>query len=106
MKKLKFIKDDNKLWFIDLPNWIGSHSALQMVAGADTLLDLLSNNGKEVTIEVKKKPFEGYTDRLQRIRFNDLGADYIHNDSLNVWLCAVTIFVFGYFPSNIYFKKL
>ena len=39
----RFNKEDGK-WYIDLPDWTGTKGELQMVGGADTLLDHLSNN--------------------------------------------------------------
>ena len=41
VKILKFNKESNGKWYIDLPKWKGKKSALQMVCGADKLLDLI-----------------------------------------------------------------
>jgi hypothetical protein len=49
MKNYKFNKEQG-CWYIDLPNWAGTKGELQMVAGADTLLDHLSNNVTTVNI--------------------------------------------------------
>ena len=45
MKNYTFNKEQG-CWYIDLPNWEGTKGELQMVGGADTLLDRLSNNGR------------------------------------------------------------
>ena len=56
MKNYTFNKE-NGSWYIDLPNWEGTKAELQMVAGADTLLDKLSNQGTSVnvTMSIEKK---------------------------------------------------
>lgn len=110
--RLKFVKEDSKNWYIDLPNWTGRKSALQMVAGADTLLDLISCGTDEVILFVSNHDFDGaeVITKVRKSWFN--GADYhcktykgveINHD---LWLCNVTKFVLGYFPEKIYFAKL
>ncbi len=37
MKKFKFNKEAQNRWYIELPEWTGSKSELEMVFGADTL---------------------------------------------------------------------
>ena len=56
MNNYTFNKDNNN-WYIDLPNWTGTKGELQMVGGADTLLDHLSNNGTtvNVTLTIEKE---------------------------------------------------
>ncbi len=36
--------------YVNFPNWTGTKAKLQMVGGADTLLDHLSNNGTTVNV--------------------------------------------------------
>jgi hypothetical protein len=46
----RFIKEGTE-WYIDLPEYIengGSKGDLQMVEGADTMLDIISAGGDEV----------------------------------------------------------
>jgi hypothetical protein len=109
--RLKFIKENNGNWYIDLPNWTGRKSALQMVSGADTLLDLMSEGSKSVEIFVSHEDFDG-AELLEKKRncwFN--GADYFIKTydnkviDLDVWLCDVTKHVLGDFPDEIYFAK-
>lgn len=109
---LKFVNENNNNWYIDLPNWTGRKSALQMVSGADELLDLISNNNNEVTLYVSFNDFDG-ANRIKLVNkcwFN--GANYIcdryDNKTINhkLWLCDVTKFVFGRFPDVIYFAPI
>ena len=39
--QLAFVKEKSGRWYIDLPEWEGAHANLEMVAGADLLLDHL-----------------------------------------------------------------
>ena len=41
MKNLKFKKEEDNKWYIDLTEWTGDKADLEMVAGADILLDIL-----------------------------------------------------------------
>jgi len=35
-RKLKFYKEADERWYVELPEWEGSKADLEMVAGADT----------------------------------------------------------------------
>lgn len=121
MKHLNFIKEfETGRWYIDLPQWDGNKEDLEMVSGADTLLDYLairkiSNNIYEsennVTLLVNENSFN-HSDKLILTRLADeLGNGAYYNvemkdyfdDIFEIWLCDVTKFVFGYFPKVIYF---
>ena len=111
MMILKFYREDDN-WYIDAPTWKGRKSALQMVAGADTLLELIGGGNPIVKIYVTEEYFGGSNclEFVKKSWFN--GADYIiknydGNDiNLKVWLCGVTKFVLGKFPKKIYFDKI
>lgn len=109
MKYLEFRKTNNTEWYIVLPDYPGDISDLQMVCGADTFLDLLSEGDDNVTLTVSLTPFD-FSDTLEKVRDDaDLGgAHYIlnkYNQTYEMWLCAVTEFVLGYMPEKIYFTK-
>ena len=112
MKKLRFYKEKSKYWYADIPQWTGRKSALQMVAGADKLLDYIAKGRSEVYLHFSENEILN-ADKLFLIKkcwFN--GADYKINKylgkeiNLKVWLCNVTKFVIGYFPEKIYFKEV
>lgn len=115
MRIYRFYKDEYG-WFIDLPNWEGEKYDLQMVAGADTFLDLLSQGENDVYVTLSTKPFENcevlmfeHYGRLEAWELGE-GAWYVLNSykgldyDLKMWLCDVTKFVFGDLPDKIYFK--
>ena len=54
MKTYRFIKLED-YWFIDLPEYIeqgGNPGDLQMVDGADTMLDVMAENGDSVSLTI------------------------------------------------------
>ena len=88
-------------WYIDLPEWQGPRANLEMVAGADTMLEVFANGQERVNVT-----FTNY-------EANDIEADLLLNhisggtytvtrmneNYSNVpermWLCGVTKFVFN-----------
>lgn len=110
-----FVKE-GKQWFIDLPEYLaqGGHKAdLQMVEGADDLLDFMAKGKKSVKLQLDTQPFED-ADVLELLELCEAptgGGYYIlrtyRNHTLNkqIWLCDVTLFVFGDMPEKIYIKK-
>ena len=59
--QLAFVKEADGMWYIDLPNWTGSHANLAMVAGSDDLLDHILKGNNRVEIEAVKSdtPIDG-----------------------------------------------
>ncbi len=106
MKTYTFNKEEGK-WYIDLPEWQESKSALQMVAGADILLDELSNNQTSVNISIStKQKLDDYT-TLKKVMNTPLTGGALYHLGLKpIWLCDVTKFVFGEFPQKIHFKVI
>ncbi|KAA6341295.1 hypothetical protein EZS27_010882 [termite gut metagenome] len=152
--KLRFVKIANK-WFCDIPDYEGMIEELEMVDGADTMLDDISNYYKKVsdpnTIHVIKEwddelrafvnvkcnytldnggifdsscrtlVLDVYTEegedtwgkasvKLNLLSSHGVGATYeVNDDKLSksiltvekVWLCPVTIEVFGNYPKKL-----
>lgn len=112
-KQLSFIKETTGGWYIDLPKWTGGKGALQMVAGADTMLDMLSEGNNNVKIDVSFTPFPNATE-LKKLRIPTFGNGAFYKVvSCNgvklgstIWLCNVTEFVFGEFPKKMYINVI
>jgi hypothetical protein len=116
MKQHRFIRE-NSGWFIDLPEYIargGSKADLEMISGADTMLDIIAAGKNEVTLKIDTAPFDN-ADELILTELCDpvLGGGYYHmnqfeNKDVNkdLWLCEVTRFVFNDIPARIYVKRL
>lgn len=111
--KHKFYKDENNNWFIFLPEYPGQKEELQMVDGADTMLDIISQGEDEVSLFLSLEQFDGSYVLEHKRDAEELGngAYYVLNEyqgisfELEMWLCDVTKFVFGYFPKMIYFCR-
>lgn len=103
-------------WYIYLPAFIeqgGSKGDLQMVEGADTMLDIMSNGGNTVTLFIGETPSAG-ADMLELTEKCDpyIGGGYYLLRSWEdrpvmqtMWLCAVTEYVFGYLPERIFIRR-
>jgi len=109
----KFVKEDTGRWYIDLPDWQGVKADLEMVEGADTMLDHVGEGSKIVELILAEEPFGGSSE-LQLIEdYKDHvgGGIYLLKEyegqivNQQMWLCDVTKFVFGKLPPFIYFKK-
>jgi hypothetical protein len=115
MKTYRFIKQGNE-WYIDLPEYLeqgGAQGDLQMVEGADKMLDIMSSGEEIVSLTIAKEPFEG-ADLLSLTEKCDpyLGGGYYimkqyEGTEINrtMWLCRVTEFVFADIPSEIYVRR-
>ena len=114
-RRLKFNKEISG-WFVDLPEWEGSHDDLQMVCGADTWLDILCQGEWYVWLTISDEPFDG-ANELKLNGVDKLNGEFVGSGttyslekyigipySLDMWLCDVTLFVFGKFPEIIYYK--
>lgn len=109
VREFKFYKDEGG-WFVDLPEWEGTKADLAMVSGADTMLDIISQGENDIMVLLSTEEFNG-SNRLEFIRESPEmgeGSWYLMKTykgieyNLELWLCDVTIFVFGNFPQNIY----
>jgi hypothetical protein len=109
---LTFVKEDNGNWYIDLPQWKGSHGNLQMVGGADDLLDFMGTNPVTVSCisSTEDKEIPGYF-KLRRGEWGlTQGAFYqvegLEGFEQEIWICPVTLYVLGKYPEFIYLKQL
>jgi hypothetical protein len=109
IREFKFYKDEGG-WFVDLPGWEGNKADLAMVSGADTMLDIISQGENDIMVLLSTEEFDG-SNRLEFLRESPEmgeGSWYLMKTykgieyNLELWLCDVTIFVFGEFPKNIY----
>ncbi len=114
VKTLKFYKESENRWYVDLPEWPGSKSDLEMVYGADSMLDYMAEGEGQIWLVLSDEAFEN-ADELRFLRLTpeiENGAFYkIENYkgieiNLEVWLCDVTKFVFGDFPKTIFIATI
>lgn len=108
--RVRFYNRDGS-WYADLPEYIesgGTEADCLMVSGADTWLDFLSNYGDNIVLELSAE--EPLTHSITKIHEDDFGATYMayeYNEkpiNHQMWLCPVTLFVFGNYPQTIYYR--
>lgn len=103
IRKITFVKEDDNRWFVVLPEWEGDKDDLEMILGADTMLDVLADGNTVVDLLLSDEPFN-HKFELKFIR-EDMGGSFYQVDeplSMEIWLCSVVKFVFGEFPKTIY----
>jgi hypothetical protein len=106
MKYFKFVRENSGRWYIVLPEWEGDRADLEMVLGADTMLEIYAQGENKVELSISTEHFDG-AHELQYIRPEGGGGWYNYKSDIQefeVWLCFVTKFVFGYFPQRIYLR--
>ncbi len=105
-RKFRFYKEHDSRWFVDLPEWEGDKDDLEMVMGADILLDILSSNSDYCYVTLSDEAFDGA--KILTYDHNENSPGYYNNDAWHgpstIWLCHVTEFVFGRYPDKIYFS--
>lgn len=109
---LTFEQDPDGRWYIVCPEYPGPRANLEMVAGADELLSVISKESGDnpVTIKVSKEGHPKSSVVVLERKEVGYGATYeVTWDYTNesgkvpeVWLCPVTLFVLGEYPKYIY----
>jgi hypothetical protein len=109
---IRFYKEDYK-WYADLPKYIeeegGSKDDLEMVAGADTWLDILSEDGNEIHLKILTEPFPNFEAKLLYVgdhAINGEGTYVVYPDNHQLWLCGVAVWLFKEYPQAIYYKVI
>lgn len=87
-------------WYIDLPEWLGPRANLEMVAGADTMLDVFAQDQERVNVTFTNYEAPEITPDLLLTHVGEgtysvtqLNEKYA-NAPAKMWLCGVTKFVF------------
>ena len=104
-------------WYIDLPKYIeqgGYKEDLAMVEGADTMLDTMADGKSSVTLTLATESFKGADELVLTQKCDPIvgGGYYLLKQwegkvvMHDMWLCAVTEFVFGYLPEKIFVKRI
>ena len=108
---LDFYKLGVNSWFADVHSWTASIMNLQMVMGADELLEYLAKGDRVVRLQISSVPSDG----LHLKKTDDIygGANYIIVDGpedctvKSVWLCGVNNYFWGGLaPDDIWFKRI
>jgi hypothetical protein len=80
-----------------------------MVAGADDFLDELAGDKGEVKLQISEQKTRGFYELKRCDEIPTVSGRYYFDDQtdLLMWLCDVTLWVFGgVFPETIYYKSI
>lgn len=120
---LSFEQDPDSRWYVIFPGWPLERAHLEMVAGADDMLNLLDKQEQKhlVTVSVipssKQRQLEGYI-QLTCVKSSLSGGGFYTVQGLEgwgtpgakrekqLWLCPVTLCVLGRYPKYIYVKTV
>lgn len=120
---LSFEQDPDSRWYVIFPGWPLERAHLEMVAGADDMLNLLDKQEQKhlVTVSVipssKQRQLEGYI-QLTCVKSLLGGGGFYTVQGLEgwgtpnakrekqLWLCPVTLCVLGRYPKYIYVKTV
>lgn len=112
-RTFRFYKELDNRWYADVPEWTGFKEELEMVSGADTMLDIIAQGESEVRLKLSTKHFDNSSClKLLREDSEIGGGHYVMEKyigiefNLELWLCEVTRFVLGCIPENIYIAKV
>ena len=115
VKNLTFVKLAGS-WLVQLPDYPGHYSELEMVLGADVMCDMIDTfDTGSIAVTVSDKPsYDEFGTREYILDFVNSttdstgeqdGANYrLREYKLDVWLCNVTKYVFGEFPATFYIR--
>lgn len=113
IQKVKFYKEKSGRWYIDLPEWEGTKEDLEIVLGADELMNLLAQGDDEIYVQIGDEKFPGANQMIMvEMGSIDMGGAWYLVPSigqiefnLRLWICDVTKFIFGQFPETIWFYR-
>jgi hypothetical protein len=114
-RTIRFHKNAKHEWYADIPEWGGAIEDLQMVEGADELLNWIAVSENECKLLMADEHIdESEILHLVYAREENLGGggDYLLEQfkgeykNHKIWLCGVTVFVFKQLPEKIYFKEI
>ena len=102
MEKYRFYREEDGRWYVDLPEWTGDKEELEMVSGADLLLEALGHGEAWVSVELSTDYVADWP------KLTHVGDGFYSNDAWHgpstIWLCSVTEWVFGYYPLEIWYN--
>lgn len=107
---------ENGAWHIDCPRFlqqIGNEADFTLLQGAKRILDFIAKGATKMTITMDTQPLEK-AGILQLVELGDASKGGGYYQVLNnegkllkrkLWLCDVTLFVFGDIPERIYIRR-
>ena len=98
-------------WFVILPEWDGDQEDLEMVEGANKMLDSLTTDGMYSSLDISMEDPEDEDNFTLDIEahdedgafYNVIGCDKFEG---TIWLCNVVHFVFGDHPDRLFCRVI
>lgn len=112
MREFRFYKAPKGTWWLDSEEYIlqgGDPRDLQMVAGADDFLELMSEDSGEVKLQISEQKVKDFYELKRVDEIPTVAGRYYYDDQSEclMWLCPVTLWVFeGRYPEIIYYKPV
>lgn len=104
-----FYKKEER-WYADIPETIahgGTEENNEMVAGADTWLDINSKGHDKIILQISNDTIlDNESGRLLNIDSKGEGWYLDYPSTLELWLCPVVTLLFHKYPQIIYYKIL
>ena len=105
--EISFERFESGRWYVVFPEYEGDQEDLEMVEGADKMLDALSSDGLYSTLNVGiEEPDSGEYFTMELEAHDEDGAFYNIKDCPQyegtIWLCNVVHEFFGNHPDRIY----
>ena len=107
IRTITFKKESDTRWYAEISEWKGTKDELEMVMGADDMLNMLSDGEDTVSLAFSTEIINtNITLDFLREEFNGAWYKFTHEIGVtyDIWLCSVTKFVFNEYPTKIYFK--
>lgn len=114
IRYIDFEKTTDGKWYLVLPGWMGDKEDLEMVMGADKMLDRLDFQGKnKITLRVTNFIPSDLRISLSSIGGLEIGGAFyeVHFESIGqappeIWLCDVIKTILGEFSEILYIEPI
>lgn len=118
MLNLTFYREWDGRWYVDLPDFPGEQAELEMVLGADSMLDIYAQGENRINLTIFldeqealiNKGVDRFDTFIKDKEDIESGAIYVtkkvngiaYKEDFLIWLCDVTKWVFGNFPDKLF----
>jgi hypothetical protein len=99
-----FYKTAQNRWFYDWPDYERDHNELEMIDGADTLLEHFAHDSKYVNLIVDTIKKRSHYDFILKKNTVEAHGCYYTCDDLDyhVYLCSVMLLIYEDYPDVLY----
>ena len=73
-KNYRFYKEEDGRWYVDIPEWEGSKDDLEMVCGADIMLNIMAQGSDSILLLLSDEPYK-FTPMVRRLDGSEVDYD-------------------------------